>query len=531
MDERSFEIHDDEIDLQEIIERISENIQRRKEAGAYPADPDANLSVKSHPDQAPSRNSSDISRDLALLASQWDIRNTSYRISSHRPFAGRYLIRGRELVHGEVCRYVDPSFLKQASYNRSTARVLEDALYRVSDLETHIPILDAGISRIDLSLDTFNDQISEINSRITRIEDSSRRQIIEEIQQFRQETTAALESFKNEIKDEHERMALQFRNETAAALESMKTEMKDEHEQVALQIRKEVETAIESMKADLTRRIREEAYSLILEQEAEFEHISWFTQILDRRLQNGSSQNAPDRGSTIGDGCINYFLFSDDIQNTPPVSFPIFNDAAILFKNCKNVLDIGCGRGSLLRNLQGNNIGCYGIDLDEDTIQYCKRFDLTAHQVDAFEHLQSLDDKSLDGVFIGQVLEHMPIDMICRLIKLAYDKIQYGSFIIIVVPNITSVQVSSNLFYLDPTHITHLHPEILKFLLKSSGFREIRDKLYQPFPDEFRLQNIRVADHDAHGFSEEIMHTLNSNTDKLNDLLFGYRDYCIWAKK
>lgn len=41
MSDTPFEIKDDEINVEEIMEKIRENIRRRKEAGVYPPDPDS----------------------------------------------------------------------------------------------------------------------------------------------------------------------------------------------------------------------------------------------------------------------------------------------------------------------------------------------------------------------------------------------------------------------------------------------------------------------------------------------------------
>ena len=111
MSDTPFEIKDDEINVEEIMEKIRENIRRRKEAGIYLPDPDPTV-----PPQVPAENSTEFARDLACLSGNWDIQNRSYFISSHWPVAGKVLVKGRELVHGEVRRYVDPVIWKQAEF-------------------------------------------------------------------------------------------------------------------------------------------------------------------------------------------------------------------------------------------------------------------------------------------------------------------------------------------------------------------------------------------------------------------------------
>ena len=45
-----------------------------------------------------------------------------------------------------------------------------------------------------------------------------------------------------------------------------------------------------------------------------------------------------------------------------------------IIKNRKNVLDIGCGDGELLRNLKKKNkCNCYGIDFSQNLIKVAKK--------------------------------------------------------------------------------------------------------------------------------------------------------------
>jgi len=67
---------------------------------------------------------SDIELELAHIESEWDIQNKNYQIHSHRPYAGKILVKSRELVHGEVQRYMDPTISKQVEFNRNVSAIL-----------------------------------------------------------------------------------------------------------------------------------------------------------------------------------------------------------------------------------------------------------------------------------------------------------------------------------------------------------------------------------------------------------------------
>ena len=73
-----------------------------------------------------------ISEDLKLLKDNWDVDGLNYQIFSHRKFLGPILITGRELVHREVRRYVDPALRKQSEFNAAAVRILNYVLKKIS---------------------------------------------------------------------------------------------------------------------------------------------------------------------------------------------------------------------------------------------------------------------------------------------------------------------------------------------------------------------------------------------------------------
>ncbi|WP_214083857.1 methionine biosynthesis protein MetW [Methanoculleus sp.] len=516
------------------MEKIRENIRRRKEAGVYPPDPAA---VRASPESAGANP--EIARDLAYLSGNWNIQNNSYFISSHRPVVGKYLVKGRELVHGEVRRYVDPVIWKQAEFNRATGRVLEEVAREVSGIEPLREQIREDTTRQIQA--TIGEVRSRFKERLQEQDSEIRGEISETEEQLRAEVTELVAQVKAEIAEE---VREQIRAELTGLAPQLKAEIAREVEE---RLRAEVTAAVTQAKAEVITEaeeripgeVTEQVQTAILAMDTDIENRAWLAKVLEGRLHEDIGRKLPsDDRSGTADG-IDYFVFSEEIGKSwlklggvSCESPNIFDDAPPLFSNCKNVIDIGCGRGALLRSLQNNNIGCYGVDLDETSILYCRRFGLNVLLSDAVEHLQSLEDNSLDGVFIGQVLEHMPADAtIYDLIRLSYEKMQYGSYIVIAVPNILSVLVSTNLFYLDPTHSTHIHPEVLKFILNACGFREIQEKFYQPVSDSIKLSYLDPSTTVESGIPENFLKTINSNTDKLNDMLFGYRDYCVFAQK
>ena len=89
----TFEIKDDEINVEEIMQQIRENIQKRRQSGAYDSKIESLINL---PLNKPPTNpeEGDIKSDLDYLNSYWDV-HAEYNIASHRPLIGQLLISGR----------------------------------------------------------------------------------------------------------------------------------------------------------------------------------------------------------------------------------------------------------------------------------------------------------------------------------------------------------------------------------------------------------------------------------------------------
>ena len=112
-------------------------------------------------------------------------------------------------------------------------------------------------------------------------------------------------------------------------------------------------------------------------------------------------------------------------------------------------------------------------------------------QSDAISYLEAQEDKSLDGIFIDQVVEHLeagyrPASGLC------HQNLKFGYFIVVETVNPLSF-VSFVNFYIDLTHKRPVHPETLQFLLSAAGFRESEKKFFSPVSDQSRLKKIAVT--------------------------------------
>jgi O-antigen chain-terminating methyltransferase len=196
------------------------------------------------------------------------------------------------------------------------------------------------------------------------------------------------------------------------------------------------------------------------------------------------------------------------------------------FQGQENILDIGCGRGEFLELLRKAGIKAIGVDTDLDMVLYCREKGLDIVQEDAFVYLETLPDTSLGGIFAAQVIEHLEPGRVIELVKLCYRKLRSGGVLILETPNPKCLMVFAASFYMDFSHIRPLHPEAMRFLLASAGFRDIELKYAGPVDDTRRLPSLPDI-----GLPGETMEAFRRGVERLNDLLYGYQDYAVIGTK
>lgn len=191
----------------------------------------------------------------------------------------------------------------------------------------------------------------------------------------------------------------------------------------------------------------------------------------------------------------------------------------------QRVLDLGCGRGEVLELLREKGIGGLGLDNNEQMVAVCRDKGLEAVQADLFDYLEEAEPATFDGVISLHVIEHLPVDSLDRLARLAWRALAPGGVVLLETPNPLSVVVAARNFWIDPTHRRPVHPESLKLLLELAGFEEVERLDLHPFTDTERLPEIDVAE-----LPEEqrvLADRINDLRDRLDGLLYGAQDYAM----
>lgn len=550
MSDTPFEIHDDEINVEEIMQKIRDNIRRRKEAGLLPADPDSIQPSSDHT----SSHGPDYSRELSYLSGNWDIQNNSYFISSHRPHIGKYLVKGRNLVHGEVRRYIDPVIWKQTEFNRCAAQTLEGVSGRLSDIDLQVHELQAFPQQIreDLCAQIqrlIKDLRSSVKRKIDEKENVIRDEISDtadqvrsEIQDFvshlkaeiRDEITAGLIEKEQLIRDELSSSSVHLKNEFDAALIEKEQLIRSDLSSTSDTIRSEMNDLRSNIQAEIADEVRKQVETALLAMDTDIQNKGWLAKVLEGRIASPPSPKSEENTSSVSEGSgINYFVFEDRFRGSRTLIKGRQNEFLPYFEGCRNVLDIGCGRGEFLELMKEQGIGARGVDLDETMVDYCRMRGLEVEQNDALTYLEQLEDASLDGIFIDQVVEHLEPGYLIRLLQLCHQKMKYGFYLVAETVNPLSFTSFAN-FYIDLTHVRPVHPETLRFLFDNAGFREIDVNFLSPVTDEARLQKVPVSEEIGGVMGETERYRVevyNRNIEMLNGILYGAQDYVVVGKK
>jgi 2-polyprenyl-3-methyl-5-hydroxy-6-metoxy-1,4-benzoquinol methylase len=181
------------------------------------------------------------------------------------------------------------------------------------------------------------------------------------------------------------------------------------------------------------------------------------------------------------------------------------------FAECRNVLDIGCGRGEFLEMMRTAGIPAKGIDLSEESVATCRHKGLEAEAADLFVYLENLPEASLDGIFCSQVVEHIPAERLPEMLRLCATRLQRHGVIAIETPNPECLAIFATHFYLDPTHQRPVPHPLLAFYMDEFGIGRIEVRKLSPAVDS--------------------MPSLKSLPEDFREAFFGGLDYAILGRK
>ena len=157
-------------------------------------------------------------------------------------------------------------------------------------------------------------------------------------------------------------------------------------------------------------------------------------------------------------------------------------------------IDLGCGECEWIELLSENGFSSIGVDSNDavrnKVKEQCPNVEIV--KKDAIQYLKECKDNSIDCISSLHMVEHMDFITIITLLKECYRVLKKGGMLIVETPNPQNILTASYYFYLDPTHVKPIPPELMQFYFEESGF-EIYDKLlFNPLnfePYEYRADD------------------------------------------
>jgi O-antigen chain-terminating methyltransferase len=202
-----------------------------------------------------------------------------------------------------------------------------------------------------------------------------------------------------------------------------------------------------------------------------------------------------------------------DVKKRLKIYVPYIKQAGTNFTKYP-VLDIGCGRGEFLELLKEEGIEAIGLDLNRAMIELNNKKGLKVVEQDALSYLSKLKTGSLSAITGFHIVEHIVFDELVRIADECFRVLRPGGVLIFETPNPENLVVGTSNFYLDPSHLHPLPPDLLSFSIKARGFSILEVLRLHPLKESY--------------------YPLNSKNEAMNEVLnsyFGPQDYCVIGKK
>jgi len=200
----------------------------------------------------------------------------------------------------------------------------------------------------------------------------------------------------------------------------------------------------------------------------------------------------------------------EDIKERQRIYLPLVQRS--LEETEGEAVDVGCGRGEWLELLREQGLRGLGVDTNHVVIKQCRERGLDIAENDAVSYLRSVSNGSLGAVTGFHIVEHLPFDILIRLLDETVRTLKTGGIAIFETPNPQNVLVGSNNFYFDPTHRNPIPSLTLKFLAEARGLCRVEIMELHPYPKSFMVSDSDLA-------------------VRFNEYFYGPQDYALIGYK
>ncbi|SFS84566.1 class I SAM-dependent methyltransferase [Paenibacillus sp. 453mf] len=496
------EINDDEIDVREIISKMKKELNKH------------NITEKLHEvslSKVENNYTPESTLDLRALHEKVDILNRSwntnpeFNITSHRKYLGPIIVKGKKLIRKLLRWYINPYASGQNEFNANLTRTVNELFSQYMTVCKQFELNEANYSSIQAELENKNEQIRLLKAQVYELS----------------------EKYKNDQREDQAGIAnanalYREMDDKLTAVKEELTEIKGtlynklSHIEQLNQSHLDAELiTLKQTTRVANERLRRIERKLRSVQTDDYGH---------NELVTAKDQYKEESQSTGLD--FDYYLFEEYFRGSREEIIERQKQYLPYFSQASNVLDLGCGRGEFTELMWQQNINVVSIDIDDDMVEYCRERGFNIKKADLISYLQSLEDNSVEGIFLGQVIEHMKPEDIINMVKLAYKKLKPNCWLIAETPNPRSLSIFAQSFYLDLTHNKPIHPFTAQFIWESEGFREVEVNYFSPNNPIVQLPSLSIPTMDP-----EALTRFNTGLQHWNEVVFGNQDYFVAGKK
>lgn len=476
----NIEFNDKDIDVKEIMNKIHQAL------GKYPMKEDIDRVKVKTPTGIPHEMQSLFDEFLAQLTPvnrSWRV-SAEYPITSHRKITGKFIVFTKKVIRKLLRWYIEPLAKSQTDFNAYVTRTL-NAVWSIIQKQSSIneqinhklKLIQLENTKLKFELEEYRKKLEEkqqLNS--SELSDNIKRDLITEIENKLQE------------KKWHEENA-----QIKAQCKALETNIRVANERL-----RRIERTIRNQSSIVpTAQASETATPFSIQAEVKNKPLDF-----------------------------DYYLFEEYYRGTREEIKERQKQYLPYFSHAKKVLDLGCGRGEFTELLLEKGIEVISVDSNSDMVAYCKERGFNIIQADIIEFLKSLEDQSVDGIFLGQVIEHLSPEALIELVQLAHLKLTPNSWLIAETPNPRSLSIFAQSFYMDLTHTKPVHPYTAKFIWESEGFNDIEIKYFSPNNPVLKIPEIHISEMDPAQLQQ-----LNTALSHWHEMLFGNQDYYIAGRK
>lgn len=150
------------------------------------------------------------------------------------------------------------------------------------------------------------------------------------------------------------------------------------------------------------------------------------------------------------------------------------------------LLDVGCGRGDMLKAFKANEMIVEGVDLSEESINLLSP--IKVHQKNLEEEILEGKSKYYDIIFSKSLIEHLKSPL--KFIQNCKSLLKDDGCLIILTPSWYHHNFGP--FYLDYTHVTPFTLHSLRDIGMLAGFSNVKVEYFYQLPFTWRYSFLKL---------------------------------------